>query len=164
LSIGQGEMGITPVQLANFAATIANRGFFYTPHVVREIQDAKWDNSAFKIKHFTKIDPKYFEPVIEGMENVVLAGTARNAKIDSITICGKTGTAQNPHGKDHSIFIAFAPKEQSKIAIAVIVENAGFGATYAAPIASLMIEKYLKRKVIRTDLEKQMMETNLIYR
>ncbi len=164
LSIGQGEMGITPVQLANFAATIANRGFFYTPHVVREIQDAKWDNSAFKIKHFTKIDPKYFEPVIEGMENVVLAGTARNAKIDSITICGKTGTAQNPHGKDHSIFIAFAPKEQSKIAIAVIVENAGFGATYAAPIASLMIEKYLKRKVTRTDLEKQMMETNLIYR
>jgi len=164
LSIGQGEMGITPLQLANYAATIANRGFYYTPHVVREIQDAHWDNSAFKTKHYTKIEPQYFEPIIEGMENVVLAGTARNARIDSISVCGKTGTAQNPHGKDHSIFIAFAPKNNAKIAIAVIVENAGFGATYAAPIASLMIEKYLKRKVKRTDLEKQMMETNLIYR
>lgn len=164
LSIGQGEMGITPVQMANYAAIISNRGYYYTPHVVREIHDAKWDNSSFKIKHTTKIDPKYFEPIIEGMENVVLAGTARNAKIDSITVCGKTGTAQNPAGKDHSIFIAFAPKEQSKIAIAVVVENAGFGATYAAPIASLMIEKYLKRKIKRTNLEKQMMETNLIFK
>lgn len=164
LSIGQGELGITPLQLANYACMIGNRGYYYTPHVVREIQGAKWDNSAFKIKHYSKIDSIYFEPVIEGMENVVLAGTARNARIDSITVCGKTGTAQNPQGKDHSIFMAFAPKDNPKIAIAVFVENAGFGATYAAPIASLMIEKYIKRKVKRTDLEKQMIETNLIYR
>ncbi len=164
LSIGQGELGITPLQLANYACILANRGYYYIPHIVKEIQDAQWDNSKFKKKHYTLIDKKYFEPIIEGMENVVLAGTARIAKIDSITVCGKTGTAQNPHGKDHSIFIAFAPKDNPKIAIAVFVENAGFGATYAAPIASLMIEKYIKRKVKRTDLEQRMIEANLIKR
>lgn len=163
LAIGQGELGITPIQLANFAAILANRGYYYIPHVVKEIQGANWDNSKFKIRHYTKIDSKFFDYVIEGMENVVIGGTARIAKIDSIVVCGKTGTAQNPHGKDHSIFIAFAPKDNPKIAIAVFVENAGFGATYAAPIASLMIEKYIKRKVTRIDMEKSMMEADLIY-
>jgi penicillin-binding protein 2 len=163
LGIGQGELGITPLQLANYACIIANRGFYYIPHVMREVQDVTVDLSKYKVKQYTKIDSKYFDPVIEGMENVVLAGTARIAKIDSISMCGKTGTAQNPHGKDHSIFMAFAPKENTKIAISVIVENAGFGATYAAPIASLMIEKYITRKIKRKDLEQQVLETNLIH-
>lgn len=163
LAIGQGELGITPIQLANYAAILANRGYYYIPHVVKEIQGANWDNSKFKVRHYTKIDSKFFDYAVEGMENVVIGGTARIAKIDSIVVCGKTGTAQNPHGKDHSIFIAFAPKDNPKIAIAVFVENAGFGATYAAPIASLMIEKYIKRKVTRIDLEKSMMEADLIY-
>lgn len=164
LAIGQGELCVTPLQLANYTCIIANRGYYYIPHVVRKIEGIRWDNSAFKLKHYSKIDPKYFEPIIEGMEKVVLAGTARNARIDSISVCGKTGTAQNPHGKDHSIFIAFAPKNNPQIAIAVVVENAGFGSTFAAPIASLMIEKYLNRKVKRTNLEKQMIEANLINR
>ncbi len=163
LSIGQGEIGITPLQLANYTCILANKGYYYIPHVIKSIQDTTVDFSIYTLKHYTKIDTKYFEPVIEGMENAVLAGTARIAKMDSIRICGKTGTAQNPHGKDHSIFIAFAPKESARIAISVIVENAGFGATYAAPIASLMIEKYLTRKVKRTDLEKRIIETDLIH-
>ncbi len=162
LSIGQGELGITPLQLANYACILANKGYFYTPHIVKEIHNCEWDKSKFKEKHYTLIDSKHFEPIIDGMELVVTSGTARIAKIDSITVCGKTGTAQNPHGKDHSIFIAFAPKENPKIAISVFVENAGFGATFAAPIASLMIEKYLKRYIKRKDLEKRMLETNLI--
>jgi penicillin-binding protein 2 len=164
LSIGQGELGITPLQLANYACILANKGYYYVPHVVKEIHDVQWDNSMFLQKHYTLIDPKYFDPIVEGMEMVVKAGTARIAQIDSIVVCGKTGTAQNPHGKDHSIFIAFAPKDNPKIAIAVFVENAGFGATYAAPIASLMIEKYLKRKTKRIDLEKRIFESDLIRR
>jgi penicillin-binding protein 2 len=162
LAIGQGELGITPLQLANYTCILANRGYYYTPHIVKKIEGVNWDDSKFKVKHYTKIDTKYFDYIIEGMERVVLAGTARTAKFDTLSICGKTGTAQNPHGKDHSIFIAFAPKNNPKIAIAVFVENAGFGATYAAPIASLMIEKYLTRKITRPDLEKHIIETNLI--
>ncbi len=164
LSIGQGELGITPLQLANYACILANRGYYYVPHVVKEIHDVQHDNNKFLQKHRTLIDPKNFEPIVEGMEMVVKGGTARIAQIDSIVVCGKTGTAQNPHGKDHSIFIAFAPKDNPKIAIAVVVENAGFGATYAAPIASLMIEKYLKRKIKRVNLEKYIFESDLIRR
>jgi len=162
LAIGQGEIGITPVQMANLSALIANRGFFYTPHIIRAIGKKDSLNKVFLQKRRCDIDPVYFDVVIQGMENVVMAGTATNARIDSITVCGKTGTAQNPHGKNHSIFIAFAPRENPKIAISVVVENAGFGATWAAPIASLMIEKYIKRNVKRKDIEERMINSNMI--
>ncbi|MFZ4456109.1 MAG: penicillin-binding protein 2 [Bacteroidales bacterium] len=146
IAIGQGEVLATPVQICNLAATIANKGFYVTPHVVRAIEDTIIEKK-YKIKNFTGIDSKYYDVVQEGMALSVQAGTSTAAQLPDIEICGKTGTAQNPHGEDHSIFMAFAPRKNPKIAIAVYVENAGFGARYAAPIASLMIEKYLKRKI-----------------
>jgi penicillin-binding protein 2 len=163
LAIGQGEVGVTPIQLANMTAMIANHGYWITPHIVRAT--GRPENPAKDIgeKHATGIDLRHFIPVIEGMEQVVLAGTATNARIDSISVCGKTGTAQNPHGKNHSIFIAFAPKENPRIAISVIVENAGWGATWAAPIASLMIEKYLTRKITRPSVEEFILSGNLLF-
>jgi penicillin-binding protein 2 len=162
LSIGQGELGVTPLQMANIMATIANRGFYYTPHIVKEIDGKPIARADFHEKHYTKVESKYYPVIIDGMEQVVEAGTARVAKIKDIVICGKTGTAQNPHGKDHSLFVGFAPKDNPKIAIAVMVENAGFGATWAAPIASLMIEKYLGDSISRPDLEKRIMEGVLV--
>jgi penicillin-binding protein 2 len=156
LAIGQGEIGATPLQMANMAAVIANRGSFYIPHVVKKIGDEGAPSSLYTQKYITGISPENFGPIIEGMEGAVNGGpgsTARGARLDSIIICGKTGTAQNPHGKDHSIFVAFAPKDNPQIAIAVYVENAGFGSTYAAPIASLLIEKYLTGKIKREYLE-----------
>ena len=156
LAIGQGEIGATPLQMANMAAVIANRGSFYIPHVVKKIGEEGAPSPLYTQKYITGISPENFEPVIEGMEGAVNGGegsTARGARLDSIIICGKTGTAQNPHGKDHSIFVAFAPKDNPQIAIAVYVENAGFGSTFAAPIASLMIEKYLTGKIKRKYLE-----------
>jgi len=164
LAIGQGEILVTPIQLANIMALIANRGFYYIPHVIKAIGRADHVNSSYIEKVQGSIDPAYFIPVIDGMEQVVLAGTATNARLDSISICAKTGTAQNPHGDSHSIFVAFAPKENPKIAVSVIVENAGWGATWAAPIASLMIEKYLKGTVTRKEVEEQMINCNLIDR
>jgi penicillin-binding protein 2 len=158
LGIGQGEVQIVPLQMANLAALIANRGFYYTPHLVKGIGADKRTPKQFVQKHDSGIDPKYFDVVIDGMEQVVEAGTAARSKIKGITICGKTGTAQNPHGEDHSVFIAFAPKENPKIAIAVFVENAGFGGTWAAPIASLMIEKYLTDTITRAPLEKYILD------
>ena len=165
IAIGQGEVLATPIQTANLAACIANRGYFYTPHIIKEIKEGQID-ARFRTRHQSKINKKYFDPVIDGMLAAVNSGTAQIGKIDSIDICGKTGTAQNPHGKDHSIFIAFAPKNNPKIAIAVYVENAGFGATWAVPIASLMIEKYLTgtidtTKMQRKYLNKKMLETRL---
>jgi penicillin-binding protein 2 len=160
LSIGQGELGITPLQMANIMAIIANKGYYYTPHIIKAVGDKKYLKKEFQTKHYTKIDPKYFEPIIEGMSKVV-QGTATNAKVEGITIAGKTGTAQNPHGKDHSLFVCFAPAEDPKIAIGIMVENAGFGNTYAAPIASLMVEKYLRDSISRPELEKRMLEANL---
>ena len=146
LGIGQGEISIIPIQMANFAAMIANRGHFYTPHLIRSIGQEKRTLEKYKVRHQTTIHPKYFKPIVDGMEQVVQAGTAAWTRSrDSIVICGKTGTAENPHGDDHSVFIAFAPKDNPKIAIAVFVENAGFGAMTAAPIAMLLIHKYLKR-------------------
>ena len=145
LSIGQGELLLTPIQLCNVAATIANKGWFYTPHVVHQIEDMEID-SLYRTKHYTGIDTTYFNIVQDGMEAAVWGasgGTAHGAQIPGIKVCGKTGTAQNPHGKDHSIFMSFAPREKPEIAISVYVENAGFGATWAVPIGSLMIEKYL---------------------
>jgi len=147
LAIGQGEIGTTPLQMANMTAAIANRGYFYTPHIVKSIGAGGSIDTAFTARHNINIDSANFEEVILGMEAAVNGGagaTARIAALRDIIVCGKTGTAENPHGADHSVFIAFAPKEKPGIAIAVFVENAGFGATYAAPVASLMIEKYLK--------------------
>jgi len=166
LSIGQGEVSVIPLQMANLAAIIANRGYYYTPHLLREVNKTDSIPDAFKIKHSTEISKKYYAPIIEGMYNVVheAGGTARRARIASIDVCGKTGTAENPHGEDHSVFIAFAPRDNPKIAIAVYVENAGFGGTWAAPIASLMIEKYLTDSLSAKSLikEKRILEANLL--
>ncbi|MCX6287121.1 MAG: penicillin-binding protein 2 [Bacteroidetes bacterium] len=163
LGIGQGEIGITPLQMANLAVTISNRGWYYVPHIIRAIGKKDSLNPGFREKKVTDVNTAYFDIVVEGMADVVTSGTARASKIDSIDFCGKTGTAQNPQGKNHSIFIAFAPKLNSKIAIAVVVENAGFGAEWAAPVASLMIEKYLRRTVRRKDLEERIMNADLIH-
>ncbi len=160
LAIGQGEILVTPLQLANQAATIANKGYYYPPHVVKSIQGrpTQWERNQ------SSIHPQHFETIIKGMYRVFQgeSGTGRWYKLDSIAICGKTGTVQNPHGKDHSLCIAFAPANNPKIAIAVVVENAGFGATWAVPIASLMIEKYLTGKISRTELETRMSQANLL--
>ncbi|MDR1679500.1 MAG: penicillin-binding protein 2 [Prevotellaceae bacterium] len=165
IAIGQGEVISTPIQTANLAAIIANRGYWYTPHIVKKIQGGHID-SLYTRKRVTSVERRYFEPAVEGMELAVLGGTARIASLaaDNIVVCGKTGTAQNPHGKDHSIFMAFAPKDNPKIAIAVFVENAGFGATWAGPIASLMMEKYLKKEIAPTRkyLEERMFNTSLM--
>ncbi len=163
LGIGQGEIGIVPIQMANLAAIMANRGFYYTPHLIKSIGDDKKPRTEFQVKHMTKIDPKYFVPVVDGMEMVVQAGTAAWTQIKGISICGKTGTAQNPHGEDHAVFIAFAPKDNPKIAIAVFVENAGFGGTWAAPVANLMIEKYLKDSISRAPMEKYLLDKDFIH-
>lgn len=163
LGIGQGELGITPLQLANFTAMIANRGFFYKPHIVRAIGKQDSLTKKYSQPNYVGINPEYFIPVIQGMENVVLAGTATKARISDITTAGKTGTAQNPHGKDHALFIGFAPIEKPQIAIAVVVENAGFGGVWAAPIASLMIEYYFNRKITRLDMENSLKTLNLIH-
>ncbi|MDB4924991.1 penicillin-binding protein 2 [Mucilaginibacter sp.] len=143
LAIGQGELGATPLQLANIECTIANHGFYYTPHLIKGIGTKNIIKPEYLIKHDVGIDYQYFEPVIDGMQAVVENGTAIQSKIPGIIMCGKTGTAQNPHGENHSIFVAFAPRENPKIAIAVIVENSGEGAHWAAPIASFIVEKYL---------------------
>jgi penicillin-binding protein 2 len=149
IAIGQGEVTLSPVQLCNLAATIANRGYFFTPHVVKEIKGATLD-TLFTRPRFTGIDAEYYAPIAEGMRLAVTGGTCRRANIPNIAVCGKTGTAQNI-GKDHSIFIAFAPKEDPKVAILVFVENGGFGATYAVPIGRLMIERYLKGEIPNED-------------
>jgi penicillin-binding protein 2 len=151
LSIGQGEMLVTPMQMANLAAIMANNGYYYTPHLVKEIEGGKIDD-RYLVKNKTGIDSTYFKFVRDAMTDAIY-GTASRAAIPGITISGKTGTAQNPHGADHSVFMAFAPKENPKIAIAVYVENAGWGGRAAASIASLMIEKYLTGEVKRQYLQ-----------
>ncbi len=165
LGIGQAELGVTQLQGANIVAAIANRGYYYIPHIVRAVNGNPNDTSLarFKVKNYTLVhDTACFNDVIEGMSKAVQSGTAAQLKIPGVEFCAKTGTAQNPHGKDHSVFVAFAPKENPKIAIAVLVENAGFGATWAGPIATLMMEKYLKGKIERLDMEKRIIEANLI--
>ncbi len=149
LSIGQGELGVTPLQMANVTAAIANRGWYYNPHLIKAIGNNNTQKKEYTTKNYLGIDTSYFGVVIEGMHDVVERGTATYAKINGIAMCGKTGTAQNPHGKDHSVFFAFAPKDNPKIAIAVVVENAGFGSIWAAPIASLLVEKYLTDSISR---------------
>lgn len=164
LAIGQGEILTTPLQMANMTAAIANRGYYYSPHVVKSVGSQGEIDPRFNTKHLINIDPDNFEKIISGMEEVVNGGegvTARIAALKDIIVCGKTGTAQNPHGEDHSVFIAFAPKDNPKIAIAVFVENAGFGSTFAAPVASLMIEKYLKGEITNKWQEKRIMELDM---
>ncbi|KVV13784.1 penicillin-binding protein 2 [Flavobacterium sp. TAB 87] len=167
-SIGQGEVLMTPIQLANMMATIANQGHYYTPHIIKKIEGEKIDKK-YTTRHETSIDKKYFPPVIQGLYDVFNFGTGRSLKVSGIEICGKTGTAENfakINGKrtqleDHSIFVAFAPKDNPKIAIAVMVENGGYGAAIAGPIASLMIEQYLRKRITRTDLETRILNSNL---
>ncbi|MBM3437296.1 MAG: hypothetical protein FJY07_13910, partial [Bacteroidetes bacterium] len=165
LGIGQGEITVTPLQNANMAAIIANKGFYFPPHLVRAIGSPDNINPDFTRPVQTTIDPANFIVLQEAMLEVGEGshGTARWAKLEGVKICGKTGTAQNPHGKDHSMFIAFAPLEDPKIAMSVIVENAGFGSTWAAPIASLMIEKYLNDTISRPQVEQRILEADLIH-
>jgi len=162
IAIGQGEVGATPLQLANTTAAIANRGYYYAPHIIKSVGEGHTIDQRYLTKHSISIDTANFEKIVLGMEAVVTGGTGTIAALKDIIVCGKTGTAQNPHGKDHSIFVAFAPKDNPKIAIVVVVENAGFGATYAAPIASLMIEKYLTGTIVNKEREKSMLNLNLM--
>ena len=167
-AIGQGEVLTTPIQLANFTAAIANRGYYYTPHFLRSVSDDSIQQKF--LRKNTSIDPEYFEVVIDGMHKVVERGTARIARIKGIEVCGKTGTAENftkingvrTQLTDHSIFVAFAPKEDPKIAIAVFIENGYWGGRWAAPIASLMLEQYINKEVKRSWLEKRMVKGSLV--
>jgi len=166
LSIGQGELLLTPIQMANITSIIANRGFYFTPHIIKKINNENILDEQFSKKKYTSIDPTHFTPIIDGMQMVLEDedGTAKNCRVEHLTICGKTGTAENTsrNGEDHSIFIAFAPKENPKIAIAVYVENGGWGSTWAAPIATFMIEKYLKNEISNKNLEEFILNGNLI--
>ena len=167
-AIGQGEVLTTPIQLANFTAAIANRGYYYTPHFLRSVSGDSIQQKF--LRKNTSIDPEHFEVVIDGMHKVIERGTAKIARIKGIEVCGKTGTAENftkidgvkTQLTDHSIFIAFAPKEDPKIAIAVFIENGYWGGRWAAPIASLMLEQYINKKVKRSWLEKRMVEGSLV--
>jgi penicillin-binding protein 2 len=152
IAIGQGEATLSPVQIGNLAATIANRGYFYTPHVVKKIQDESLD-SLYRQPRYTGIDAAHYETIVEGMRWAVVGpgGTCHGANIPDIAVCGKTGTAQNPTGRDHSVFMAFAPMDEPQIALMVYVENGGFGASNALPIGRLMIQKYLKGEVPASD-------------
>lgn len=164
LSIGQGELGCTPLQMANLAAIIANRGYYYIPHIVKKIEGQDSIDRRFYERHYTMVEPKYFEPIIEGMwRGVHVDGTSRMARRDGWDVCGKTGTAQNPHGRDHSTFLSFAPKDNPKIAISVYVENGGFGATTALPIASLLEEYYLTDTVKRPQLVEYIKNMKIYY-
>lgn len=162
-AIGQGEVLATPMQLANFCATIANRGWYITPHLIKSIKGTKMD-TLYTNKHMGGIDPSYYPYIIEGMKDAATHGTAASVAIPGIEICGKTGTAQNPPFPDHSIFICFAPKENPKIAMLVFIENGGYGATWAVPMASLLIEKYLNDSIAenRSWVEERMLNANLM--
>lgn len=168
-AIGQGQILTTPIQLANMTAAIANRGYYFTPHILKNSNDGQPITAKYTTKRKTTIDKKHFAPVIEGMHDVFRSGTAKHVQLKDIEICGKTGTAENfkrIDGKkvqfeDHSIFVAFAPKDNPKIALVVYIENGGFGSMIAAPITSLMIEKYLTGKTTNKWWEQKMLNTNL---
>ena len=169
LSIGEGELVVSPLKMANFAAILANKGWYIPPHLVKGVGDKKTIDPFYKTPVSVGVDAKYFGVVHQGMLDAVLHGTVgADGRIPDIQMCGKTGTSQNQKGKDHSVFIAFAPKDNPKIAIAVFVENAGFGGFAAAPIASLIIEKYLKGHVDRKNVETKFMNmsylANVTYR
>lgn len=170
LSIGQGEIGCTPLHLANLCATIANRGFYYIPHLIKDSKEVTID-PKYREKHYTLVDTVHFPKVINGMYKAVNSGygsggTATIAAVEGLDICGKTGTAQNPRGDDNSVFICFAPKDNPRIAVAAYVEHGSFGATWAAPIASLLVEKYLNGEIseARKPLEKRILEGNLMHK
>jgi penicillin-binding protein 2 len=163
LGIGQGEMEVTPLQLANEAALIANRGYYYVPHVIKAMGDGQGAEKKYTIRHYVPVDEKYFAIIVEGMGDVVEEGTAAASSIPGVVMCGKTGTAQNPDGRNNSLFIAFAPKDHPKIAISVVIERGGFGADWAAPIASLLVEKYLTDTIKRKDIEQRMLDGNTIH-
>lgn len=163
ISIGQGEISISPLQMANYSAIIANRGYYYIPHVIREIGDTGKPKAKYQEKHYVGIDSVHFIPVIEAMEKVVLEGTGFRAQIPDIAVCGKTGTSQNPHGEDHSVFVAFAPKDDPKIAISVYVQNVGQGARAAASIAGLMMEKYLTGEIKKVWIEDYVKRGHFVY-
>lgn len=170
LSIGQGEIGCTPLHLANMCAIMANRGFYYIPHIIKDSENVSID-PKYKERHYTMVDTVHFNKVINGMYRAVNSGygsggTASVAAVKGLDICGKTGTAQNPHGHDHSVFICFAPRDNPKIAVAAYVENGGFGAAWAAPIASLLTEMYLNGEIgaDRKALEERMLGGNLLDR
>jgi len=162
LGLGQGELGITPLQMANIMCAIANKGYYYIPHIVRKINGKPNTTRNLGQRQLTMVEPRHFEIVHEGMQQVVENGTAKVAKFGGYAICGKTGTAQNPHGKDHSLFVAFAPRENPKIAIAIMVENAGWGGEWAAPMGSLMMEQYLTDTISRTELYERMVNSDLL--
>jgi penicillin-binding protein 2 len=163
LSIGQGEMQVTPLQMANLAAIFANKGYYYTPHLIKEVDgDPKKIPAKFQEKRFVGVDAHHFDLIQEAMVEAIY-GTAARAVMTDLVIAGKTGTAQNPHGEDHSVFIAFAPKDNPKIAIAVYVENAGWGGRAAASTASLMIEKYIRKTISRPELQDYVIAGNFIY-
>jgi penicillin-binding protein 2 len=164
LSIGQGEIGAVPLQMANLAAIIANRGWYVSPHLVKAIGERNSRvRKGYTEKHYTSVSAEYFAPIVDAMEAVVQSGTGFFAKIKDIAVCGKTGTAENPQGEDHAVFIAFAPKDNPKIAIAVYVENAGKGGMSAAPIAGLMIEKYLTDSISRKNVEDYVLAGKFIW-
>lgn len=167
LSIGQGEIGATPLQIANLAAIVANRGYYYIPHIVKASEGVDIERKYYE-KNYTMVDTTLFKTLITGMWRAVndkgAGGTANSAFVEGLDICGKTGTAQNPHGKDNSVFLCFAPKDNPKIAVAAYVENAGWGGTWACPIASLMVEKYLTGSIgeSREALENRILTTSFI--
>ena len=170
LSIGQGEIGTTPLHMANLCATIANRGYYYIPHIIKDSENVSIDEK-YKERKYTMVDTTHFQKVVGGMYRAVNSGfgsggTASIAAVPGLDICGKTGTAQNPHGYDHCVFICFAPRDNPKIAVAAYVENGGFGATWAAPIASLLTEMYLTREIRpeRKALEDRVLKGNLMDR
>jgi len=164
LAIGQGELGVTPLQMANYGVILANRGYYYRPHIIKEIEGDTISQS-FKKRNEVQIEKRYFEPVIEGMSQAVhQTNLVYTSKIPDIELCGKTGTVENPHGSDHSVFVAFAPRENPQIAIFVYVENGVWGSRYAAPMASLMVEKYLTDSIStrRKTIERKMIDANLL--
>lgn len=170
MAIGQGEIGCTPLHLANLCATIANRGHYYIPHIVKDSEGVEID-PKYHEKNYTLVDTVHFHKIINGMYKAVNSGfgsgaTASIAAVPGLEICGKTGTAQNPHGDDHSVFACFAPRENPKIAVVAYIENGGFGASYAAPIASLLTEMYLNHEISpeRKDLEHRMTSANLMHK
>ena len=170
LSIGQGEIGVTPLQIANLCATVANRGWYKIPHIIKDSEHVSIDDK-YRERQYTKVDTTNFKKVIDGMYMAVhgggiAGGTASAAYVPGLDICGKTGTAQNPRGADNSVFICFAPKDDPQIAIAAYIENAGFGATWACPIASLMVEKYLTGDIRpeRKYVEERILQANLMSR
>jgi penicillin-binding protein 2 len=165
VGIGQGELQVTTLQMANLAVILANRGYFYTPHLIKKYIDSNQQiDQEFRVKKKVRIDQEYYEPVITGMQKAINSGTATAGYVAGLDICGKTGTSENPFGKDHSVFFGFAPKDNPKIAIAVYVENAGWGGEIATPIGSLVIEKYLNKEISdrRKYVEEKMINKDLI--